>query len=118
MAAMPHFDWNQITAEQMNPQVSRKVIHTDALTVARLQIAKGAVVPTHQHVNEQIAMVLKGSMMFTVDGKEVLVSAGQCLTLPPNVPHGVVAVEDCEVIDLFTPRRQDWIDGDDSYLRK
>jgi quercetin dioxygenase-like cupin family protein len=115
---MPHYDWNQIPAEQLNPLVTRKVIHAEAMTVARLTIAKGAVVPAHHHVNEQVAMVEQGALKFNLDGQEILVSAGQALAIPPDVPHGVEAMEDTVVIDLFTPRRQDWIDGDDSYLRK
>jgi unsaturated pyranuronate lyase len=115
---MPHYDWNRIPAEQLNPLVTRKVIHTDAMTIARLTIAKGAVVPSHHHVNEQCAMVEKGALKFDLDGREILVSAGQALAIPPDIPHGVEAMEDTVVIDLFTPRRQDWIDGDDSYLRK
>ena len=112
------YDWSQIPAEQLNPQVTRRVIHTESMTVARLSIAKGAKVPAHHHVNEQIAMVEKGALKFDLDGKEILVSAGQALAIPSEVPHGVEAVEDSVVTDLFTPRRQDWIDGDDAYLRK
>ena len=115
---MPHYDWNQIPAEQLNPQVSRRVIHTDGLTIARLTIAKGAAVPAHRHVNEQVATVEKGALKFDLDGQEIVLNAGQSLAIPPNVPHGVVALEDTLVVDVFTPRRQDWIDGDDSYLRK
>jgi quercetin dioxygenase-like cupin family protein len=88
------------------------------MTVARLHIAKGAVVPAHSHVNEQLAMVEKGALKFDLDGQEILVSAGQALAIASGVPHGVEAMEDTVVMDLFTPRRQDWIDGDDSYLRK
>jgi quercetin dioxygenase-like cupin family protein len=115
---MPHYDWNQLPAEQLNPQVIRRVIHTDAMTIARLHINKGAAVPTHHHINEQVATVERGALQFDLDGQEIILSAGQSLAIPPNVPHGVVALEDTIVVDVFTPRRQDWIDGDDSYLRK
>jgi quercetin dioxygenase-like cupin family protein len=49
---------------------------------------------------------------------DVVVSGGESLVIPPNVPHGVVALEDTVVTDVFTPRRDDWIRGDDSYLRR
>jgi quercetin dioxygenase-like cupin family protein len=114
---MSHYDWNQIPAERLNPLVTRRVIHTTAMTVARLEIAKGAVVPPHSHIHEQIAMVERGALRFNLDGRMVLVSAGQALAIPSGVPHGVEALEDTQVIDLFTPRRQDWIDGEDAYLR-
>ena len=115
---MPHYDWNQLPAEQLNPQVTRRAIHTESMTIARLSIAKGAAVPTHHHINEQVATVERGALKFDLNGQEIVLSAGQSLAIPPNIPHGVVALEDTIVVDVFTPRRQDWIDGDDSYLRK
>ena len=115
---MLHYDWNQMPAEKMNPHTIRRVLHTDAMTIARLSISKGGAVPSHKHINEQVATVEKGALKFDLDGQEIVVSSGQSLAIPPNVPHGVVALEDTIVVDVFTPRRQDWIDGDDSYLRK
>jgi quercetin dioxygenase-like cupin family protein len=47
-----------------------------------------------------------------------VVGAGESLVIPPHVPHGVVALEDTVVTDVFTPRREDWISGDDAYLRR
>ena len=51
-------------------------------------------------------------------GEDLVVGAGESLVIPPNVPHGVVALEDTVVTDVFTPRRDDWIKGDDAYLRR
>jgi quercetin dioxygenase-like cupin family protein len=112
------YDWTQVPAEQLNPQVSRKCIHTDALTIARLHIKKGGVVPEHKHVHEQVAHVEKGALKFTVNGVDQVLRAGQSLVLPSMVPHGVEALEDTDVLDTFTPVRQDWVTGDDAYLRK
>lgn len=102
----------------MSPRVGRKVIHSERMTVARLELQKGAVVPEHSHENEQIAMVQEGAIKFFMEGKELIVSGGEVLTIPPNVPHGVEVLEDSVVLDLFTPPRADWIRGDDAYLRK
>lgn len=96
----------------------RQVIHTAQMTVARLEIKAGAVVPSHSHHNAQFTIVQSGALkFFLADGGEMIVGAGQTLELPPHAPHGVEALEDCVVIDLFTPRRDDWISGDDAYLR-
>jgi quercetin dioxygenase-like cupin family protein len=46
------------------------------------------------------------------------VGPGQVLELKPHLPHGVEVLEDAVVLDLFTPPREDWIRGDDAYLRK
>ena len=105
-------------AEQLNPQITRRVVHTDNLTIARLQIAKDAAVPEHSHVNEQVATVERGALKFQVGGQDVVLRDGQSLAFPSNVPHSVVALEDTTVVDIFSPRRDDWLRGDDAYLRK
>jgi quercetin dioxygenase-like cupin family protein len=115
---MKLYNWDQLPAEQMNAQVVRKVVHTEQMTIARLNIQKDAVVPEHSHINEQVANVERGSLKFHIGGVDVVVSGGESLVIPPNVPHGVVALEDTVVTDVFTPRRDDWIRGDDSYLRR
>ena len=115
---MPLYDWNQIPEEQLNARVSRKAIHMSGLTIARLHLQKHAVVPEHSHVHEQIATVERGALKFFIEGREQMVKAGESLAIPSNVPHGVEAVEDTIVVDVFSPARQDWINGDDAYLRK
>jgi quercetin dioxygenase-like cupin family protein len=115
---MTQYDWNSMPAEQLNPQIVRRAVHTENLTIARLQIAKDAVVPEHSHVNEQVATVERGALRFHIGGRDVVLGAGQSLAIPSNVPHSVVALEDTIVVDIFAPRREDWIRGDDAYLRK
>ena len=39
------------------------------------------------------------------------------VAIPPNAPHLVEALEDSLATDLFSPIREDWIRGDDAYLR-
>jgi quercetin dioxygenase-like cupin family protein len=115
---MTQYDWNSMPAEQLNPQITRRAVHTENLTIARLEIVKDAVVPEHSHVNEQVATVERGALRFHVGGHEVVLKAGQSLAIPSNVPHSVVALEDTTVTDVFSPRREDWLRGDDAYLRK
>jgi len=115
---MELYNWEQLPAEQMNPKISRKVVHSGQMTIARLHIEKDAIVPEHHHINEQVANVEKGSLLFHIGGVDQVVGAGESLVIPPNVPHGVVALEDTVVTDIFTPRREDWISGDDAYLRR
>lgn len=115
---MTSVNWSDIPEEQLNPLFARKMIHGESLTVARLTIRKGAVVPEHSHVNEQISMIEAGALRFVIAGKEVLVRAGGTVQIPPGVPHSAVAEEDSIAIDIFTPVREDWRRGDDAYLRK
>ena len=110
--------WNEIEREQMNPLLLRQALHGVSMTVARLEITKGAVVPLHHHVNEQITLMLEGKLRFVIDGVESIAVAGEIVVIPPNAPHLVEALEDSAVFDLFSPIRSDWITGDDAYLRK
>ena len=110
--------WNTLESEQMNPHLSRKCIHGQNVTIARIELRKGGVVAEHSHVNEQVSMVQSGAIKFVSNGREHIVRAGECLTIPPNVPHRVDVLEDSVVVDVFSPAREDWIRGDDTYLRR
>lgn len=112
------FDWEGVKKEQMSPLLVRQVIHGDNMTVARLHLRKGCSVAEHHHVNEQISMIEKGALKFVLNGEEKVVRAGQTLRIPPHAPHSAEALEDSIAVDLFSPRREDWIRGDDAYLRK
>jgi quercetin dioxygenase-like cupin family protein len=117
MRGMELYDWSTVPREQMNPSFARQVIHAENLTVARVYLSKGCLVPEHQHVNEQVCMMLEGRIRFVVAGEEVMLMPGQSLRIPPNVPHWVEALEDSIATDLFSPSREDWKRGDDAYLR-
>lgn len=102
----------------MNAAVSRQVLHTAMTTVARLELNHGAIVPRHSHPNEQITMIVSGALRFEFDREEIIVRAGEMLVIPGEEPHSAYALEDTVAVDLFAPPREDWIRGDDAYLRE
>ena len=110
--------WNEEPVEQLNPAIGRQMIHTETMTLARITLRKGALVPRHEHPNEQIATVLEGRLRFVVGDEERVVVAGESVPLPANVPHEVEALEDSVVLDVFSPVREDWLRGEDAYLRE
>ena len=114
---MQVMDWNAVPEERMSTVFSRRVLHTERLTIARVYLAAGCVVPEHAHENEQVSTMEQGRLRFVVAGVEQVLSAGQSLVIPPHVPHSAEALDDCVAVDVFTPRREDWIRGDDAYLR-
>ena len=62
--------------------------------------------PMHHHVEQQIAIILSGELEFTVGEETRVMRAGECVVIPPNVPHGGVAgPEGCQALDVFTPPR-------------
>ena len=104
--------------EQLNDKLSRQMISGENATISQLVLKKGAAVPRHSHINEQYSWIISGALKFVFDEREILVRAGDILVIPPNMPHSAVALEDTVDVDIFAPRREDWIRKEDSYLRK
>lgn len=115
---MQRYSWETVKKEQLNDNVWRKVVNGERITLAQIGIAKGGIVPTHHHENEQISLVIRGSVKFEMEGKEIIVQGGEVLHIPSNVPHRVTALEDTLAMDVFSPVRTDWMTGTDDYFRK
>lgn len=109
--------WSDVEIEKLSSLIGRQFVVGTDMMLARVLLKKGAHVPLHSHLNEQITYVLEGALKFSIEGKEVTVRAGEVLCIPPHVPHEAFALEDTVDLDVFNPPRQDWIDRDDAYLR-
>lgn len=91
--------------------VVRKVLaYSENLMSVELHFEKGAVGAKHSHQHEQIGYLISGSLLYQEEGQEdkVLV-AGDTYYVAPNVVHGVVAVEETKLLDIFTPMRKDFV---------
>jgi quercetin dioxygenase-like cupin family protein len=115
---MSHHRWVDVPSEQINDAVARRFITGDSITVGRFELKQGGVVPSHSHVNEQISIVLSGALLFTIDGRETVVKAGEVMQIPADAAHQVEVLEDTLVVDVFSPVRQDWIDKTDTYFKR
>jgi len=114
---MQYHSWDSIPLEVLSGVFSRKIITGEKVMIAQVFVKKGGVVPEHHHENEQLSCVLEGLFKFEIEGREVLVHAGEVLVIPSHVPHRVIAMEDSLSLDIFSPIRKDWLAGDDAYLR-
>jgi quercetin dioxygenase-like cupin family protein len=116
-AELRHIPWSSIEVEALNPLLGRQFVVGKNVMLARVLLKKGCIVPEHSHHNEQITYILEGSLKFGIDGKEIVVNAGEVLTIPPNMPHWAEALADTVDLDIFDPPRADWINRTDAYLR-
>ena len=114
---MKHFRWNEIPAEKVNEKFLRKLAWDGGLMIAWMECKQGCIVPPHSHMNEQLTFVTRGRWRFDIGGKELFVGPNEMVYIPPDTVHSAEAVEELEAYDIFTPPRQDWIKGEDSYLR-
>ena len=73
-----------------------------------VNIEKGAVLPVHSHVHEQITQVISGKLQMTIDGKTQILDSNSINIIPSNTEHGALALTDCVVIDTFYPVREDY----------
>jgi len=121
MAELKKYRWDDMPVEDLSPGLGRRLITGDRVMLAHVYLATGAVVPKHRHDNEQITYILEGALEFTLgdEGDEEVhtVHAGEALVIPGDLPHSAVALEDTLDVDVFSPPRQDWLDGSDTYLR-
>ncbi|MBA3722580.1 MAG: cupin domain-containing protein [Parachlamydiaceae bacterium] len=112
------FEFDKLPFEKVTDKVYRHYVWGEKIMLVYFKLEKGAIVPEHHHPNEQVTYILKGSVEVTTQGKKYVVKQGEVLILPANVPHRFEALEDCIDLDVFSPPRQDWLDGTDSYLKK
>lgn len=116
-AELKYIPWSSVALEDLNPLLQRQFVVGQDMMLARVLLKKGCVVPEHSHHNEQITYILEGALKFWIDGKEIVVSAGEVLAIPPHMPHKAEALADTVDLDVFNPPRADWIDKTDQYLR-
>lgn len=112
-----YIPWKDVEHEKLNDLIGREMVVGNKLMLARVFLKKGAHVPQHQHHNEQVTYILEGALKFAIDGKEVVVRAGEVLCIPSNMPHEAWALEDTLDLDVFDPPREDWLNKTDGYLR-
>ncbi len=120
MTDLQTIDWDSVPLETVNDSMQRRVLTGELMTVARIYFKDGFVVPRHSHHNEQISQVIKGTLRFRFGEngeREVDVNAGGVVVIPAHLPHEAIAIGDVEEMDMWAPRRDDWLDGTDDYLR-
>lgn len=104
--------WTELPFDVPMPLLERKRVIGDRMMISRIELKHGCSVPIHAHENEQISCVLSGTLRFHLqDGiagetRTIDVFPGEVLVLPAMVPHGADAIEDCVVLDLFSPPSQ------------
>jgi quercetin dioxygenase-like cupin family protein len=105
-----HTDWTTIPTEHVAEGIERQMIWGERLMVCRLRFAPGTVTAVHTHVHEQITLVERGRVEFTIDGQTRIASAGDVLFFPSQLRHGATMLEDEVVlIDIFSPVREDFL---------
>ncbi len=100
-----HSDW-----EHMWEGIHRKIIgYDDRLMLVRVKFSKGTEAPSHQHPHSQASLIAAGKFQVHIGKRTMLLSTGDGFYVPPDVVHSVTAVEDGEIVDSFSPIREDFL---------
>ena len=98
--------------EELGGGVSRKILGWDnQIMMVKVKFEKGAEGSPHQHFHTQTTYVAGGKFEFTVGDKKQVVKEGDGVYIPPNILHGAVCIEEGILIDVFSPVREDFLDG-------
>jgi quercetin dioxygenase-like cupin family protein len=89
--------------------VRARRIEGERITLALVELAPDSVVPGHRHENEQLGMVITGSVTFTIGEETRDLGPGGTWRIPSDTPHQVITgPAGAVVIDVFSPTRADW----------
>lgn len=99
-----------IAWESTDPGVRRKILgYDDNLMMVVVRFEKGAIGTLHHHIHRQVTYVESGSFEVTINDAKKVLKKGDCFFIEPDIMHGVTAIEEGCLIDIFTPAREDFI---------
>ena len=99
---------SNIIPKEIIPGCHAKLIHTQNMSFAFWNIEKGAIIPEHHHINEQVMQVIEGEFELTLNKTTKIYNPGSLVVIPPNIHHSGKAITDCELLDVFSPVREEY----------
>jgi quercetin dioxygenase-like cupin family protein len=113
-----HINIKKAPTQKFSERISRKLFMGEHGDMAVYTLKKGAFIPEHQHPQEQFSYIQSGKVKVIIHGQEHIISGGEVIVIPGNLPHSFEALEDTVDIDFFSPHRdEDWRNGSASFLQ-
>ena len=101
---------DNIEWETVDNGIERKILgYDDEVMMVYIRFEKGAVGSLHHHVHRQVSFVASGRFEATIDGHKTILKQGDCFFVAPDLVHGVLALENGTLVDVFVPARKDFI---------
>jgi len=105
-----HINASDVAWEVVGEGVRRKILGYDReLMLVRVEFEKGSVGYAHKHPHRQVTLVESGEFEVQLGSEKRRLRGGDCFFVPPDLEHGVVALEAGVLVDVFTPAREDFI---------
>ena len=102
---------DEIEFEELEAKVNRKILSRGGSMMAvEVHFKEGGIGKKHSHSqHEQISYVLKGEFEVEVGEEKQILTTGDSFYAGKNVEHGVKALKDSVILDVFTPQREDFL---------
>lgn len=98
--------WRSRDRAHLLPGITASVARGQQLSAVLYSLDAGAVVPAHEHENEEFGQVIRGSLELQIAGRTTVLTAGEGFLVPGDVPHGARAGDQgCELLECYAPPR-------------
>ena len=105
-----HTDWAKVPVQQLEEGIERQMVIGEKLMICRLRFAPHIVTPAHDHPHEQMTIVERGPVLFTIGDEERVAQTGDVLHFPSGTWHGATMLaEEVILVDIFSPIREDFL---------
>ncbi len=99
--------WEELDPIEMVPGLFFQPVVGDRVMANFVRFEPHTEAPLHWHEEEQITFVVDGELEFEVAGETRVLTRGQAVVIPPNVPHGARTHDGpCLEVDVFHPPRR------------
>lgn len=99
---------SNIEPKEIAPGFRARFVHSEFMTTSFVEVDKGAELPLHSHMNEQISIITEGTFEMTIDGITNIYQPGMVIEIPANMEHEGKALTPCKITDIFYPARKDF----------
>jgi quercetin dioxygenase-like cupin family protein len=87
----------------------KTLVHGSNTSLHEFKLDKGSIIPVHSHPHEQTGYLVSGKMNFVLKDKIIPVEPGDSWNIAGGEEHGVDVVDDCVVIEIFSPVREEYL---------
>jgi quercetin dioxygenase-like cupin family protein len=113
-----YIETGEMEWEEVAPGMKRQFMgYDDEIMMVKVKFDKGGIGQRHSHIHSQTTYVVSGSFEVSIGEDKKIIKEGDGFYIPPNVEHGAVCLEEGILIDVFSPIREDFMNGNANYTK-
>lgn len=111
-----YIEADKLIWENVAPGMNRKILgYDERIMMVKVHFDKGGIGVRHKHHHSQTTYIVNGSFEVSVGEEKKTLRAGDGFYIPPEIEHGALCLEEGILIDVFSPTREDFLNGNSSY---